>query len=127
MPAPRIERPSLAWNRRKRPDMSPAHKALVKQLPCLVCGRSSDDPHHLMRTGEVVNGKAMSRTSADKWALPVCRDHHDQAHDAGDDEAWFAAQGIDARAVARSLWSVTGDLEDMQRVIFRASQLRRAE
>lgn len=126
MPGPRIPRALPTWIHRERPDMSESHKALIKRLPCLVCGAPAIEGHHLMRTGDNFNAKGTSRTSSDRWLLPTCRPHHNQAHDAGDDEAWFAEQGIDARSVARSLWAATGDLDAMNRIVFRASQTRRS-
>ncbi len=116
--SPRIPRATPEWNHRQRPDMSKSHKDNIKKLPCIVCGRQCVDPHHLMRTGEIVNGKSMGRTSSDKWLLPACRTHHDEAHDAGDDEAWFIAIGIDARQKALALWAVRDDLAAMERIIF---------
>lgn len=131
----RISKTMPEHNRRQRPDMSPAHKAMVKKLPCLGCGiepveesNFTIDPDHLMHPEHGFNSRGMSRTSADKWTVPMCRGFGcPNCHDAAQTckhgyEAWFAERGIDARAVAQALWAETGDLERMRRIIFRARQ-----
>lgn len=119
---PRIPKAMPQHVRRVRPDMSRAHLDMVKLLPCLVCGRPADDPHHLLHADHGPNGRGMGRKQADRWAIPVDREHHEEAHAAGDDEAYFSAKGIDARAVADALWAARGDLAAMKRIVFRARQ-----
>ena len=92
---------------------------MVRSLPCCLpgCG-SHGDAHHLLRIGGLPKGTG--RKNEDRWAIPVCRAHHDAAHRAGNDEAWFAGQGIQARDLANALWRVTGDLDAMKRAVWRA-------
>ncbi len=126
---PRIARTVLQRRRMPDPRRAPKHKALVKQLPCLLAGPECVGPidaHHLMRVaGE--GPKGMGRTHADRWLIPLCRFGHHRVgkhsvHAHGDDEACLAARGIQARDVAEALWKYSGDIPAMQRVIFRARQ-----
>lgn len=48
-----------------------AHMALVKQLPCCVCGAPPpSDAHH------VISGRYGSRKASDFETLPLCKNHH---------------------------------------------------
>lgn len=104
------------------------HLANVRELPCVACpdGHWSAYPtqaHHLMRSGE----RGLSLKSPDKWAVPLCWACHGPSPypnvtEAGDEDAWFAARGLDGRAVAKELWANRGDLDAMRRVIFVARQ-----
>jgi len=126
MPKPRISKSMPQHAPRKRPDMDSRHLANVRQIDCVMCGASyvysGTHPHHLLRTGEQTNQKSGGRTSADKWAIPLCPTCHRGLHDLGDEEGYLAAAGIDGRALAQALWGARGDLEAMRRVAFRANQ-----
>jgi hypothetical protein len=125
---PRIAKNIPEHNRREREGMSETHLANVRKCDCLGCGRtyheSVTQAHHLLRTDE----RGLSRKSSDRWAVPLCFWCHDpnvkdSVHHDGDEDGWFAARGIDARAVAAALWTERGNLEAMRRVIFRARQM----
>jgi hypothetical protein len=115
---PRIARTVSRPPRKKRPGASRAHLDWIKTLPCCVCLARANDPHHLLGN---VDGlpKGMGRKNEDRWAIPVCRKHHVEAHAAGNDEEWFVTQGIDARALASALWRVTGENGAGLRLVFR--------
>lgn len=133
MITPRIARNVLRSVGKVMEGMSARHLKLIAQMHCCVCWAEPPvDPHHLMRVaGEGVKG--IGRKHKDKWAIPLCHKEHssgetDSAHGHGDDEAWLATKGIDGRALAASLWAVTGDLVAMERVNFanhQRSMLRR--
>ncbi|MBM4073869.1 MAG: DUF968 domain-containing protein [Planctomycetes bacterium] len=111
------ERPS----KQRREGESPKHRRNVAALGCVLCGRAAD-PHHLMGLDK---GRGMGMRNTDRWAIPICRKHHDEAHAAGDDEAYLAQHGVDARALASSLWASRDDVEGMRRVVFRFHQMAR--
>ena len=122
--APRISRTVPVSVRSKRPGDDAKHLERIRQLPCVIpgCG-SGGDAHHLLRIGGLPKGTG--RKNEDRWAIPVCRTHHDAAHAAGNDEAWFAGQGIQARDLAEALWKgrlKPDPLSAMQRVVYRAKQ-----
>lgn len=122
--APRIARTVPVSVRSKRPGDDAKHLERIRQLPCVIpgCG-SGGDAHHLLRIGGLPKGTG--RKNEDRWAVSVCRTHHDAAHAAGNDEAWFAGQGIQARDLAEALWKCRlkpDPLSSMQRVVYRAKQ-----
>lgn len=122
--SPRITRTVPRSVRSERPGDSAKHLSLVRHLPCCVpgCG-GGGDAHHLLRIGGLPKGTG--RKNEDRWAVPVCRTHHDAAHAAGNDEAYFAGQGIQARDLAEALWKcrMKPDPEQsMARVVMRAKQ-----
>lgn len=125
---PRILKAVPTYVPRKREGMSALHLVHIRLLPCLICGEGgkwmTSDPHHLMRLLPPDPGKrGMSLKSADRWTVPVCRKHHLEVTDANDDE-WFAARGIDARAVAAALWSERDQgIDALRRIIDRARQM----
>lgn len=123
MPAPRIPRAVPTGQREPRDGMSTSHLAMVRLLPCLACGASGCEAHHLLLADPT---RGMSRKAADRWAIPVDRACHAEIHRLGYDEAMFTAMGIDARAVASALWAARGDQDRMERIVFRARQTVRA-
>ena len=78
----------------------PEHLRFVAGEPCLICGRSPADPHHL----RFAQPRALGRKSSDQYVVPLCRLHHDEAHKCGDEAAWWASLRIDPVAVALELW-----------------------
>jgi hypothetical protein len=85
----------------------PAWLAVVRQMPCLVCGYPRSDPAHL-RTKAPQYGKrecGMGEKPDDRWVLPLCRTHHDEQH-RRNELAWWASKGIpDPFAVAIALYA----------------------
>ena len=44
---------------------------------------------------------------SDKFTVPVCRLHHRELHQRGDERTWWATQGIDPLTMAANLWRKT--------------------
>lgn len=89
-----------------RPDRhrSAEHLAFVRGLCCIVCRQDPPgDPHHL----KFVQPRARSLKSGDQWTIPMCRRHHLAVEGAGDEEAWWIAQGIDPLPLATELWAIS--------------------
>lgn len=124
---PRIPNPRKKERARdKRPGMSPEHLALIRQLPCCVTGLSLPviDPHHLKSAGE--RGAGLKAT--DRWCVPLCRQKHDEVERIGSrrEVAWFHAHGIDPLALAAALWSATGNLDRMRKIVMTHLENREA-
>lgn len=103
----------------RREGNSKRHLALIRQLPCCVTGkRGPSDPHHL-REG-LAHERGIGRKATDRWAVPLCRQLHEEAHRVGSRQewAWFKARGIeDPLELAAALWRNTGDLDRMLKVL----------
>jgi hypothetical protein len=104
-PAPvsdRIDKSQLAIAEPKRL-RDKAHLKFVASQPCLVCGRQPSDPHHLRFAQPRASGLKVS----DEFTVPLCRGHHRQLHQAGDELAWWKTLNIDALDIAKQLWEQT--------------------
>ena len=84
------------------------HVRYVAQQPCLVCGRSPSDAHHL----RFAQPPALGRKVSDEFTVPLCRGHHREVHRCGDEAAWWAKTKINPRVIARVLWLGTRPLPD---------------
>ena len=91
---------TISEPRRHRDKM---HLKFVASQPCLVCGRSPADAHHLRFT----QPHAMGRKVSDEFTVPLCRTHHRDSHRFGDEAAWWARQSIDPVGTSRKLWAAT--------------------
>jgi len=77
-----------------------AHLKFVASQPCLICGRSPADAHHLRFT----QPRAMGLKVSDEFTVPLCRAHHRDVHSVGDEVAWWERRAIDPLATSRVLW-----------------------
>ena len=80
-----------------------AHLRFVASQPCLVCGRQPSDPHHL----RFAQPRALGLKVSDEFTVPLCRGHHQQLHQAGDEVAWWENLKINALEIAKELWEQT--------------------
>ena len=76
------------------------HLRFVASQPCLVCGRQPSDPHHL----RFAQPRALGLKVSDEFTVPLCRDHHQQLHQAGNEMAWWHDLDINALKIAKELW-----------------------
>jgi len=97
-PAP-IDKSELALASPKRL-RDPMHRSFVASLPCLVCGRSPSQAHHL----RFAQPRSLGSKVSDEWTVPLCTIHHRSLHDVGAEEAWWEQRGIDALSEAQKLW-----------------------
>jgi Rad52/22 family double-strand break repair protein len=84
-----------------------AHLKFVASQPCLVCGRQPSDPHHL----RFAQPSAIGLKVSDEFTVPLCRGHHRQLHQAGNEVGWWKALNIDALPLARQLWEQTHPIQ----------------
>ena len=80
-----------------------AHLKFVASQPCLICGRQPSDPHHL----RFAQPRAIGLKVSDEFTVPLCRGHHRQLHQTGNEVAWWDDQNINALEVAKGLWEQT--------------------
>ena len=86
-----------------------AHVKFVAKHPCLICGRSLSDAHHL----RFAQHRALGRKVSDEFIVPLCRGHHREVHRSGDEASWWSKGGIDAIGAARTLWTQTHPLRSV--------------
>jgi hypothetical protein len=98
----KIQKSELAISepRRHRDKM---HLKFVSSQPCLLCGRSPADAHHLRFT----QPRAIGRKVSDEFTVPLCRTHHRDNHRFGDEAAWWNRAAVNPVEVARKLWTTT--------------------
>jgi Rad52/22 family double-strand break repair protein len=102
LPDSKIDKSQLAIAEPKR-IRDKAHLKFVASQPCIVCGRQPSDPHHL----RFAQPRAIGLKVSDEFTVPLCRGHHRQLHQVGNEEAWWENLRINALETARGLWVQT--------------------
>jgi hypothetical protein len=80
------------------------HRRFVATHPCLVCGRTPADAHHL----RFAQPSAMGRKVSDEFTVPLCRGHHRELHRHSTEITWWKSVDIDPLPIARQLWQHEG-------------------
>ena len=65
------------------------HLKTIRGQPCLLCGRTPSQAHHLT----YAQPKALGRKAGDQWAVPLCLIHHRALHDFGNERRWWQEIG----------------------------------
>ena len=76
------------------------HLRYVASQPCLVCGRSPSQAHHL----RFAQPRAMGRKVSDEFTVPLCATHHHQLHMRGNELEWWKENQIEPLSIADDLW-----------------------
>jgi hypothetical protein len=76
------------------------HCKFVASQPCIVCGRTPSEAHHI----RFAQPRALGRKVSDEYTVPVCRLHHRELHAYGDEASWWAGVNIDPLPIALELW-----------------------
>jgi hypothetical protein len=79
------------------------HLKFVSAQPCLACGRSPTDAHHL----RFAQQRALGRKVSDEFTVPLCRTHHRELHQRGDELSWWQQLNVDPLLTAQHLWQQT--------------------
>jgi hypothetical protein len=79
------------------------HLRFVASQACLICGRQPSDPHHL----RFAQPRAIGLKVSDEFTVPLCRGHHRQLHQAGNEVACWGNFNIKPMEVVRELWEQT--------------------
>ena len=77
-----------------------AHLKFVASQPCLICARQPCDPHHL----RFAQPRALGLKVSDEFTVPLCRGHHRELHQTGNEVGWWQERKITPLEVARHLW-----------------------
>jgi hypothetical protein len=89
------------------------HLRFVAAQPCLLCGRTPSDPHHI----KFAEQRAMGRKVSDRFTVPICRLHHRELHRRGNERKWWEHQEIDPLPVAARLWATTHPVDGAEHKI----------
>ena len=92
-----------------------SHLKFVASQPCLICGRQPSDPHHL----RFAQPRAIGLKVSDEFTVPLCRGHHRQVHQAGNEVAWWEDLQIDALEIAKGLWEQSHSASTMRDSVMR--------
>jgi hypothetical protein len=79
------------------------HLRFIAAQSCIVCGRSPCEAHHL----RCAQPRALGRRVSDEFTIPLCRIHHRELHDRGDETAWWNNVSIDPMPIALRYWQQT--------------------
>lgn len=114
--------------RDRRPGMSPRHLELIRRLDCSVCNERHQLHAHHLRHGQAGKERGVYLKSTDRWAVPLCRFHHDEIHRIATryEAQFFQGKGIASQRLAAALWNNTGNQVAMQGVVTAFKQHARA-
>lgn len=101
----------------ERPGMSPAHLALIRKLPCCICGKAPGGQAHHLKTAEK---RGVGQKVTDQWTVPLCHDDHINGVErvgSRNEVSWFNKRGINCLWLASALWKATGDLKQMRKIL----------
>ena len=76
------------------------HCKFIATQPCVVCGRTPTEAHHI----RFAQPRALGRKVSDEYTVPLCRLHHRDLHGYGDEASWWAGVNIDPLPIALDLW-----------------------
>jgi hypothetical protein len=96
-----------------------AHLQFIRELRCCICQLPGVDPAHI-RFSDARVAKAnpgVGQKPDDAWTTPLCRKHHDEQHNYGDELGWWQKQGIDPILLSMALYRVSGDHEAGEQIV----------
>jgi hypothetical protein len=65
------------------------------------------DAHHL----KIAQPRSLGRKVSDEFTVSLCREHHRDLHQHGNEANWWTKQGIEPLSRASKLWSKTHAVE----------------
>lgn len=121
-------KPSLRERARKKPSLQERregnceqHASLIRALPCCVTGITPAGTIHHLKSGPASKERGMGMKAPDWWGVPLCEDAHLNGVErvgTRNEFSWFQAHGIaDVYELAAALWSNTGDVDRMAKIV----------
>ena len=65
------------------------------------------DAHHV----KIAQPRSLGRKVSDEFTVPLCREHHRDLHQHGNEANLWTKQGIEPLSIASTLWSKTHAVE----------------
>jgi DNA recombination protein Rad52 len=82
------------------------HLRFVASQPCLVCGRTPSQAHHV----RLAQPRALGRKVSDEFTVPLCAIHHHDLHMKGNEAEWWRGHNIEPLPIAEQLWATSSGL-----------------
>ena len=79
---------------------SKARLAKARAMGCCICKNPVADAHHLRTIG---HARAAALKNGDDYTIPLCRKHHEELHNFGDEKLFLDLHGIDAKLILNQL------------------------
>jgi hypothetical protein len=95
----RIDKGALAFSEPRR-IRDKEHLRFVARHPCLICGRTPSDAHHV----RFAQSRGIGLKVSDEFTVPLCRAHHRELHRTGDEAQWWRGYQQNPLEMAYSLW-----------------------
>lgn len=86
----------MTLRQREPREVDEAYLAFVRKMPCTICRRPGPNDAAHVRAPALHYGKRQTgkgEKPSDKWALPLCRTHHEAQH-RRNELAWWLSYGI---------------------------------
>ena len=96
---PRIDKSRLRFGELKR-IRSKEHLRFVARQPCLICGRTPSQAHHI----RYAQPRGISLKVSDEFAVPLCAIHHMENHACGNERKWWEEHNLNPLSAAEHLW-----------------------
>lgn len=118
---------SIERTKQRRPRVeNKDHLGFIRSLPCMICGTHANVQAAHIRARSTLYRKRQAGTAEkpdDKWAVPLCAEHHlfgDDAQHDFNELIWWANHGIDPFGLALGLFGCQGDVEEAEGIIEQA-------
>lgn len=96
------------------------HCEFIRKLPCIVCqdNISTQCAHIRMSDARIAKvNPGVGAKPDDKYTLPLCGECHAKQHSMNENKFW-EYRNIDPVLLALALYSVSGDVEEAERIIY---------
>lgn len=90
----------LSYGRKTDRLRSKKRMQAARDLGCCICKNPAADAHHLRTIG---HPRAAALKNGDDYTIPLCRKHHDELHNFGDEALFLSLHGVDAELILRQL------------------------
>jgi hypothetical protein len=77
------------------------HRHFVASHPCVVCGRTPAEAHHV----RFAQPRAMGRKVSDQFTVPLCALHHRDLHANGNEVSWWSERKLNPIDISIELWT----------------------
>jgi hypothetical protein len=98
------------------------HLRFIRTLPCVVCTNPiCTEAAHVKMSAPGKRNVGIGEKAHDQWTVPLCSACHRKQHAWGEVGFWRTVY-IDAIALARELFAVSGDYESGEAIVLRHNE-----